>query len=164
MMFVLQGIVFENSCNGFSFVWPRRQHKLENNGIDTDKIKGEVYYLQELLPHLKSYPNLSELIRNYQVLISKSCFNQTQFLSKCPMKPRYFWPLLFQANEALKASRGNTPKDFALVADDGFKHDFRFRSTKRESTPRKRSGISRCWISLSWGIRCWISNQLYEFK
>ena len=80
------------------------------------------------------------------------------------MKPRYFSPLLFQANEALRASRGNTPKDFALVADDGFKHDLRFRSTKRESTPRKRSGISRCWMSLSWGIRCWISNQFYETK
>ena len=78
MMFVLQGIVFENSCNGFSFVWPRRQHKLENNDMDTNKIKGGVNYLQELLPHLKSYPNLSELIRNFQVLISKSCFNQTQ--------------------------------------------------------------------------------------
>ena len=78
MMLILQGILFENSCNGFSFVWPRRQHKLENNGIDTDKIGGELNYLQELLPHLKSYPNLSELIRNFQVLISKSCFNQTQ--------------------------------------------------------------------------------------
>ena len=80
------------------------------------------------------------------------------------MKPRYFSPLLFQANEALRASRGNTPKDFALVDDDGFKHALRFRSTKRESTPRKRSGISRCWMSLSWGIRCWISNQFYETK
>ena len=161
-MFVLQGIIFENSCNGFSFVWPRRQHNLENNDMDTNKIRGELNKLQGLLPHLKSYPNLSELIRNYQVLIWKSCFNQTQF--KRPMKPRYFSPLLFQANEALRASRGNTPKDFALVDDDGFKHALRFRSTKRESTPRKRSGISRCWMSLSWGIRCWISNQFYETK
>ena len=109
---------------------------------------------------IQIYPNSSEIFRYWfqnRVSIKHN-------LIKCPMKPRHFSPLLFQANEALKASRGNTPKDFALVADDGFKHDFRFRSTKRESTPRKRSGISRCWISLSWGIRCWISNQLYEFK
>ena len=50
MMFVLQGIFFENSCNGFSFVWPRRQHKLENNDMYTNKIKVELNKLQELLP------------------------------------------------------------------------------------------------------------------
>ena len=77
MILILQGILFENSCNGFSFVWPRRQHKLENNGMDTDQIRE---HLRELLPYLESFPNLSKFIRNDQVLISKSCFNERQFL------------------------------------------------------------------------------------
>ena len=163
MMFVLQGILFENSCKCFSFVWPRRQHNLGKNDMDTNKIRGGFNYLQELLPRLKSYPNLSELIRNYQVLISKSYFNQTQFkgLNKCPMKPSYFSPLSFQVNKAIKARRDETSKKFAVVTTDSFKHDSMFRQTKRESTPRKRSGILRCWISFI-TVRCWISNQPYE--
>ena len=82
-------------------------------------------------------------------------------LNKCPMKPRYFSLLSFQVNEAFKASRDETPKKFALVTTDGFKHDSSIRQTKRESTPRKRSGILRCWIRFI-TVRCWISNQSHE--
>ena len=158
MILILQGILFENSCHGISFVWPRRQHKLENNGMDTDQIRE---HLRELLPYLESFPNLSKFIRNDQVLISKSCFNEIKSLNKCPMKPRYFSLLSFQVNEAFKASRDDLPKKFALVTTDGFKHDSSIRQTKRESTPRKRSGILRCWIRFI-TVRCWISNQSQE--
>ena len=77
------------------------------------------------------------------------------------MKPRYFSPLSFQVNEAFKARRDETPEKFALVTTDGFKHDSSIRQTKRESTPRKRSGILRCWIRFI-TVRCWISNQSHE--
>ena len=78
-----------------------------------------------------------------------------------PYETSLYSPLSFQVNKAFKASRGKISETVAGVTPGDFKHDLYRWQTKREYTPRKRSGLLRCWISFI-GVRCWMPNQRYE--